>query len=164
LQEFLYILTVSPGSLETRVLIQKTMAAMAKPKTEERSTIAEDNQKECLWVIMGIVAHRICTNYYDCITCEFDQAMQEKIASGDPPELETSVFRLKKLPGNQRLCRYTLKGDVSFRLCTRLYRCASCEFSQRQEDVVQDKINRLDERREALRRHSEKSHFLYGRR
>ncbi len=62
-----------------------------------------------------MVAYRICTNDYNCITCEFDQMMQEKMAAGGGAEPEAALERFKGLPGNQRLYRYALKGDVSHR-------------------------------------------------
>ncbi len=106
---------------------------------------------------MGMVSHRICTNDYNCITCEFDQAMQEKMASGEAPELDAALERLKQLPGSQRLCRYALKGDVSYRVCSRLFHCTTCEFGQMMEDDLQDKLAKLAVRREALRRREERA-------
>jgi len=78
--------------------------------------------------------------------------MQEKMASGEAPELEEALAIFKGLPGNQRLCRYALKGDVSYRLCTRLFQCATCEFGQMIEDALQQKLAKLAARREALRK------------
>jgi hypothetical protein len=40
-------------------------------------------------------------------------------------------------PGNQRRCIYAMKGNVSWRLCTQEYRCASCEFAQMMDDRVE---------------------------
>ncbi|GAI11547.1 unnamed protein product [marine sediment metagenome] len=93
---------------------------------------------------MGLVDYRLCTQNYDCLTCEFDQMMQEKMAAGKTPELNQALERFKELPGSQRLCRYAFKGDVSYRVCTRLFQCATCEFAQMMEDAVQQKLaNRL---------------------
>jgi len=61
------------------------------------------------------------------------------------------------LPGNQRLCRYALKGDVSYRLCTRLFQCATCEFGQTMEDALQQKLDKLTTRREALRKKEQRA-------
>lgn len=106
---------------------------------------------------MGMVSYRICTNNYDCLSCEFDQEMQEKMASGEAPELDEALERFKELPGTQRLCRYALKGDVSYRLCTHLFQCATCEFGQIMEDALQQKLVKLAARREALRKRSNAS-------
>jgi len=163
LQEFETILSVAPGNIETRVWIRKTKEALAAPKVEEvaegeaGAVVEEVKPKECLWMKMGMVSYRICTRDYDCLTCEFDQMMQEKLASGETPELDQALERFKKLPGSQRLCRYALRGDVSHRICSRLFKCATCEFGQMMEDAVQQKLAKLQARREALLRKEQKA-------
>ena len=158
LKEFQAVLAVAPGSIETRVWLRKTNEALTEPKVEvvtegEAAPVAEEvKPKECLWMKMGMVAYRICTSNYDCLSCEFDQMMQERMASGEAPELDEALERFKELPGTQRLCRYALKGDVSYRLCTRLFQCATCEFGQMMEDATQQKLAKLAARREALRK------------
>jgi len=42
---------------------------------------------------------------------------------------------LTTLPGNRRLCRHTLAGKVSHRLCTQLFECSNCEFDQMVADA-----------------------------
>ena len=163
LQEFETILSTAPGNIETRVWIRKTKEALAAPKVEavaegEAGAVVEEvKPKECLWMKMGMVSYRICTRDYDCLTCEFDQMMQEKLASGETPELDQALERFKKLPGSQRLCRYALRGDVSHRICSRLFKCATCEFGQMMEDAVQQKLAKLQARREALLRKEQKA-------
>ncbi len=156
LKEFEAVLMVAPGNIETRVWIRKTREALVAPKVEAVTegeaapTTEEVKPKECVWMKMGMVAYRICTHDYDCLTCEFDQMMQEKMASGEAPELDAALERFKELPGNQRLCRYALKGDVSYRLCSRAFQCVTCEFGQMMEDALQQKLAKLAARREAL--------------
>jgi len=161
LREFQSILAVAPGQMETRVWIRKAKEEMAKPKVEvpEGEAAVEEVVKvsECVWSKMGVVSYRICTSNYDCLTCEFDQMMQEKIAAGEAPELDAALERFKELPGSQRLCRYALKGDVSYRLCTQLFQCATCEFNQLMEDALEQKMTKLAARREALRKKEEKA-------
>jgi len=163
LKEFEAILAIAPGNIETRVWLRKTNEALAAPEVEavaeeEAVSAAEEvKPKECLWMRMGMVGYRLCTRNYDCLTCEFDQMMQEKMASGEAPELDAALERFKELPGNQRLCRYALKGDVSHRLCTRLFQCATCEFGQMMEDAFQQKLVKLAARREALRKKEQKA-------
>jgi len=146
LREFHAVLAVAPGSIETRVWIRKTKEALTKPKVEavaegEAAPAAEEvKPKECVWMKMGLVDYCLCTQNYDCLTCEFDQMMQRKMARGEIPELDQVVKWFKELPGSQRLCRYVFKGDVSYRVCTRLFQCASCEFAQMMEDAVQQKL------------------------
>jgi DNA-binding response OmpR family regulator len=160
LREFEAILSAAPGNIETRIWIRKTKEALTTPKVEavvEGEPIAEEvKPKECLWMKMGMVSYRICTRNYDCLTCEFDQMMQEKIASGETPELDQALERFKELPGSQRLCRYALRGDVSHRICSRLFKCATCEFGQMMEDATQQKLAKLQARREALLRKEQK--------
>jgi DNA-binding response OmpR family regulator len=150
MKEFQAVLQVAPGSIETRVWIRKVAEALAKPEAAAAGVAIEAKAKECLWMRMGMVAHRICTNDYNCITCEFDQMMQEKMAAGDTPELEAALQRLKELPGTQRLCRYAIKGEVSYRICSRVFHCATCEFGQMMEDGLEQKLAKLATRREAL--------------
>ena len=83
--------------------------------------------------------------------------MQEKMASGETPELDAALERFRELPGNQRLCRYALKGDVSYRICSRLFQCVTCEFGQMMEDALQRKLAKLAARREALLKKEQKA-------
>ena len=157
LREFEAVLKAAPGNIETRVWLRKTKEKLAKPRVKvvegETAPIAEEvKAKECVWMKLGMVAYRLCTHNYDCLTCEFDQMMQEKMASAEAPELDEALERFKELPGSQRLCRYALKGDVSYRLCTRLFQCATCEFGQMMDDALQQKLAKLATRREALRK------------
>jgi len=154
LAEFEAVLRTAPGSIETRILIRKTKEAIAQPAVEvtaEGETAAEAvKPKECVWMKLGMVSYRICTNNYDCLTCEFDQEMQEKMAKGDTAELDAALEKFKELPGSQRVCRYALKGNISYRLCTRLFQCETCEFGQNMEEATQRKLAKLAARRDAL--------------
>ena len=161
LREFQSILNIAPGNIETRVWIRKTKEALAKPKVEvpEGEGAIEEavKAKVCIWAKMGVVSYRICTHDYDCLTCEFDQSMQEKLATGEASELDKALERLKELPAPQRVCRYALKGDVSYRLCTRVFQCATCEFDQLMQDALEQKLAKLSARREALRKKEERA-------
>ncbi len=75
--------------------------------------------------------------------------MPEKMGNGETPEPDVALERFKELPANQRLFRSTLKGDVSYHVCTRLFQHATCEFGQMREDALQQK---LAARRDALRK------------
>lgn len=151
LREFEAILHVNPGNIENRVWLRKTKQALVESKGE---VVAEEaiaaKLKECVWAKMGMVSYRLCTSDYDCLTCDFDQGMQEKMAQGETAEFKETLARFKELPGSQRLCRYALKGDVSHRLCTRLFQCATCEFGQLMQDALEQKLAKLAARREAL--------------
>jgi hypothetical protein len=76
--------------------------------------------------------------------------MQEKIVTGEASELDEALERFKGLPATQRVCRYALKGDVSYRLCTRVFQCTTCEFDQLMQDTLERKLVKLSARREAL--------------
>jgi hypothetical protein len=83
--------------------------------------------------------------------------MQEKMAAGETPELDQALARFRELPGSQRLCRYAIKGDVSHRICSRLFQCTVCEFGQMMEDALQQKLAKLQARREALLKKEQKA-------
>jgi DNA-binding response OmpR family regulator len=154
LREFQSILQVAPGHIETRIWVRKTNEAIAQPRVEvpEGESAVEEvvKAKQCIWAKMGMVSYRVCTHGYDCLTCEFDQTMQEKMVTGEASELDEALERLKELPAPQRICRYALKGDVSYRLCTRLFQCGVCEFDQLMQDALERKLAKLSARREAL--------------
>jgi DNA-binding response OmpR family regulator/ferredoxin len=144
LREFQAVLEIAPEDIENRVWFQKAKKALAAPEGEAAGQGAEKT-RNCVWVGMGMISHRICNNNFNCATCEFDQEMQDKLSRGETSEPGTSdvdaaMEKLLSLPGNKRLCRYALKGDVSFRLCSRLYKCETCEFSQMMEDIQQQKL------------------------
>ena len=70
----------------------------------------ELNRKETknknLWLELGAVSFRICTRNYECGHCAFAQDIQDRFGTIAVIG-ENEVDRLKELPGNQRLCRYT---------------------------------------------------------
>ncbi len=83
--------------------------------------------------------------------------MQNKMANGETPELDAALEKFKQLAGNQRLCRYAIKGEVSHRICSRLFQCVTCEFGQMMEDALEQKLAKLAVRREALRKREQKA-------
>jgi len=159
IKEFEAIIKTAPGNIEARVWIRKAKDELARPLTE---TVTEGEEqatggkvKECLWMKMGMVSYRLCNNNYDCLTCEFDQQMQEKMAKGDADEMESVQKKFDQLPGSERICRYALKGDVSHRICSRAFQCATCEFDQMMDDELQKKIAKLATRRETMQKRAE---------
>ncbi len=121
--------------------LPQTINKILEATTEKGVT----KNKECLWMKLGLVSYRLCVRNYDCLSCEFDQTMQDK--------KQTEVKIDTNLPGNKRLCRYALRGDISYRLCSKVYKCESCEFNQNMEEGIATKINKLEKRREALKLH-----------
>ena len=158
LREFRAVLQVAPGDIETRILVRKVKEALTKPQVAVAEGAVEEGKKVnvCVWAKMGVVSYRVCTRDYDCLTCEFDQGMQEKMAGGQA-ELDTAVEKLIEQPGPERVCRYAIKGDVSYRLCSRVFQCATCEFNQQMQDALERKLVKLSARREALRRKEAKA-------
>jgi hypothetical protein len=154
LAQFEAVLRTAPGSIETRIMIRKVKEAIAQPMVApavEGEAVAEAvKPKECVWMKLGMVSQRLCNNNYDCLTCEFDQEMQEQMAKGETAELDAAMERFKEVPGSQRVCRYALKGSISYRLCTRLFQCETCEFGQNMEEATQRKLAKLAARRNAL--------------
>lgn len=55
-------------------------------------------------------------------------------------DVEKAIEKEKELPCQQRLCRYALQGDVSWRRCRRLFQCENCSFYQSIEDTNGGKL------------------------
>jgi len=155
LGEFQSSLRVTPGHMETRVWTRRTKEELAKLGVEAPQAEAgiEEMSKinQCIWAKVGVVSYRFCLKNYDCPTCDFDQMMQDKIATGQDPELEEALERLKELPKIGEVCRYALKDNAFNRLGAPLFQCATCEFDQLMQDALEQKLAKLA-RREALRK------------
>ncbi len=61
--------------------------------------------KEHLWLELGAVSYRLCDRDYKCGSCAFAQDIQDRFGTIAVIG-EDEVAKLKKAPGNQRLCRY----------------------------------------------------------
>ena len=59
--------------------------------------------------------------------------LSEKVAN-------PKIKELKERPGAQRYCLYCVKGDVSNRVCSRLFQCKTCEFGQNMQDLQKAKL------------------------
>jgi len=59
-----------------------------------------------LWLELGAVSFRLCTRNYECGHCAFAQDIQDRFGTISVIG-ENEVAKLKRLPGSQRLCRYT---------------------------------------------------------
>jgi DNA-binding response OmpR family regulator len=57
-----------------------------------------------VWLELGAVSYRLCTNDYDCATCAFAQDIQDRFGTIAVIG-EDEVAKLRELPANQRLCR-----------------------------------------------------------
>jgi hypothetical protein len=53
------------------------------------------------------------------------------------PRIKPFLDKLNALVGKNQ-CRYTMNGEISFRICPKLYNCEQCEFNQ----ICQDQVDR----------------------
>jgi DNA-binding NtrC family response regulator len=61
--------------------------------------------KEHQWLELGAVSYRLCDRNYECSHCAFAQDIQDRFGTIAVIG-EEEVDKLRKLPTNQRLCRY----------------------------------------------------------
>jgi len=61
--------------------------------------------KEHHWLELGAVSYRLCDRNYECGHCAFAQDIQDRFGTIAVIG-EEEVDKLRKLPTNQRLCRY----------------------------------------------------------
>lgn len=73
---------------------------------------AKAKPKEHVWLELGAVSYRVCTQGYECGKCDFAQDMQEKFGT-IAVMTDAEVAKAKSLPGGQRLCRYAAMHFVS---------------------------------------------------
>jgi hypothetical protein len=71
-KEFNSVLKVAPDNVEARVWLKKAQESLGKGGDGAGSNTGV-KVKECLWMKMGMIDYRICTNDFNCITCDFDQ-------------------------------------------------------------------------------------------
>ena len=130
--------------------------APARPKSKERKPavpvtnkegdeMAEAKEKkgsakerQCIWAKAGVVSYRLCTQDYECDSCQFNQSLLDTTRQyGESPEMFDFAMKLRNLPANQRKCRYMLTGDVSYKLCPNNYMCGECSFDQAMQYSVE---------------------------
>jgi DNA-binding response OmpR family regulator len=152
LREFEAINQISPGNLESWVWARKTREALIALKVGVEAENAQRTAppKECLWVSLGLVRHRVCDRDYACNACDFDRTVQEELAAGGLSALDRALEKFKEFPGSQRLCRYALKDDLSGDRCVRLFHCSKCEFTQIIQEEFPSKLTALESRRKAV--------------
>jgi glycine cleavage system H lipoate-binding protein len=86
----------------------------------------------CLWMQAGVVKFKGCDNYYDCTSCRYDHAMDQKVAKGKQISWQEAM---KRRPDLDRVCRHSLTGRIEKRMCAYDYECGKCDFDQYFEDV-----------------------------
>jgi len=106
-----------------------------KPKTKE---------KQCIWSKAGVVSYRLCINNFKCDACEFAQTLMDKGTQvGDRPLMMDALKKMLEKPGPQRPCRYTLSGDISYKLCPNVYQCYRCAFDQQMQEKIDAKAEQM---------------------
>ncbi|MFP4082657.1 MAG: response regulator [Candidatus Aminicenantes bacterium] len=116
------------------------------PQVEE-PTVEEEIVTPCIWMQAGIVKKRMCTHRYECLRgCDFFVAMMKKEKFKNDPRIKPYLEKVYSLLGRNQ-CRYTLSGELSFRDCTRLYNCASCELDQMVQHKIEQQIALKNARR-----------------
>jgi len=92
--------------------------------------VEEELPTPCIWYQAGIAKQRECPHGYECHRgCDFHTAMMKQEKFRNDPRIEPYLDKLYSLLGNNQ-CVYTMSGEVSFRVCTRLFNCAGCELDQ----------------------------------
>ena len=93
-------------------------------------------EKLCIWAKLGVVSYRLCTQDYNCASCEFDHQMSSG-KYGESALVLQAMERLRSLPAEQRVCRYMLTGDLSYKICSNNYECYRCEVDQQIQDRLE---------------------------
>ncbi|MEO0125039.1 MAG: hypothetical protein ABIK99_02025 [candidate division WOR-3 bacterium] len=115
----------------------KTQEVVKVEAKKEEVFMKESQTKECIWMKAGVVSYRLCTRNYDCKNCEFDQALISGAGYGEQPMIVQALEKLRSLPGEKRMCRYYLTGDLSYKLCSNNYECWHCPVDQMISDLAE---------------------------
>jgi len=82
---------------------------------------------DCTWQKQSIISFRLCTLDYQCHRCQFEQSLQDRNGVYvEPPEILHAIERMRKMPGNQRRCKYMLMSPMKAKPCLNEYRCSEC--------------------------------------
>jgi len=109
-----------------------------KPEPRPVQTEAKE-QKYCVWLRQEMVSYRLCTRNYDCVSCSFEQMLIERDGKYvEPPQIVQEVERLRKLPAEQRRCKYTVTGKILLESCTANYECWQCgKYKEIRNSIVE---------------------------
>ena len=120
--------------------IQLVTAPVEVPTPVEVPPVEEKEVSPCIWYQAGVIKKRMCPSGYTCSSgCSFHAAMMKKEQNRTDPRIIPFIDKLNALPGKNQ-CRYTMSGEVSFRICPNVYRCGTCDFAQQCEDEVDRQI------------------------
>ena len=129
------------GSVGTPVLEPPTKPETTTTPPEAEVEVKEKpkakTEKQCIWSKAGVVSYRVCSNNFRCDSCEFAQSLMDKGAQvGNRPMMMDAIKKMLEKPGPERACRYTLSGQVTYRLCSNVYRCGQCAFNEYMEEKL----------------------------
>ncbi len=127
--------------LGTSIQRSRGLAAVAPlemPLPVEVPPAEEEVASPCIWYQAGVIKKRICTLGYRCSSeCSFHAAMVKKEKNRTDPRIKPFLDKLNALTGKNQ-CRYTMNGNISFRICPNLYHCEQCEY----DHICQDQVDR----------------------
>ncbi|MHC4691925.1 MAG: sigma-54-dependent transcriptional regulator [Planctomycetota bacterium] len=140
--------------LETSILKARDVQLVAAPPVEmpvpvKVSPVEEVEVSPCIWYQAGVIKKRMCPVGYRCSSeCVFHAAMMKNEKYRSDPKIKPYLDKINSLTGKNQ-CRYTMSGDISFRVCPNLYHCEQCEFHLICQDEVDRQLDIKAARREA---------------
>jgi ActR/RegA family two-component response regulator len=119
--------------------VRATLAPpLEMPVPVEVPPAEEEVVSPCILYQAGVVKKRMCTFGYQCSSgCSFHAAMMKSEKNATNPKIKPFLDKLNALVGKNQ-CRYTMNGNISFRICPNLYHCEQCEFDQ----ICQGEVDR----------------------
>jgi CheY-like chemotaxis protein len=140
--------------LETSIIRARDVQLVSAPPVEmpvpvKVPPVEEVEVSPCIWYQAEVIKKRMCTLGYRCSSeCTFHAAMMKNEKYRNAPTIQPFLEKLNALTGKNQ-CRYTMSGDISFRICPNLYHCENCEFHQICQDKVDQQLAIKDARRKA---------------
>jgi glycine cleavage system H lipoate-binding protein len=108
-------------------------------KRPNRPVIFDMTSDQCVWSQAGVTQPRKCHRAFDCMGCEFDAKVQQRIAQGvalrKDGRSESWRKTLDRRPIEDRKCRHMLTGQVALKYCANNFDCARCEYDQMLADT-----------------------------
>jgi CheY-like chemotaxis protein len=121
--------------------IQLVVAEPAvKPAPVEAPPAEEKDVSPCIWYQADVIKKRMCTVGYQCSSgCVFHATMMKNEKYSKNPKIKPYLDKINDMLGMNQ-CRYTMNGDISFRICPNLYHCENCAFDQMCQDEVERQL------------------------
>ncbi len=70
-------------------------------KMEKKLRLVPAGERKCIWMEAGAVSYKLCTNNYNCSSCQFDHALSEKSRKEEERSMGIGLAkdtRKKRLP------------------------------------------------------------------